>query len=476
MTFFTKKLRLLLFFSLCLFPFFHTNLVWSADGDIDPAPQMRSTGKLTFYFQRIDIRALLQLIAKSAQLNFIISDSVKGNITLNLKDVTWNQALDVVLRSSGLSSRRVGNVIYINTLEEMTSNSQKQLQSELEIANLAPLNSTIIQLKYTNAVDLAKILKSSDSSLLTPRGQIAVDSRTNSIIIRDTRQTISDIRRAILRLDIPARQVLIEARIVNIDCTYEEQIGVKFGLSDTRHLSGTLGGANQLAQGVNVADITPLEQRLNFNVPASRLFNGSAPGSVGLALARLGPVMLDLELSALEGERHAEVIARPRVITSNQQKAVIQTGEEIPYQQATSSGATSVSFKKAVLSLTIIPQITPDNKVILNIKATQDSRGESITVGENTITGSVTIPAINTEEVESNILLNNNETIVVGGVYKQTKINTISRIPFFGTLPIIGYLFRHKGISDEKKELLIFITPKIISSLGPTHLETEIAT
>ncbi len=413
---------------------------------------------LTFYFQRIDIRALLQLIAKDSGLNFVIGDSVKGNVTLNLKNVTWKQALDVVLRSSGLASRQSGNVVFISTLEEMTSNSQKQMQSAQDIENLAPLNSMVIQLKYTNAADLAKILKGSDSTLLTPRGQVVVDSRTNTIIIRDTRTTIADLRRTIRRLDVPAKQVLIEARIVNMDCTYEEEIGVKFGLSDTTNVAGTLNGANQLRQGAYPADITPLSDRLNFDVPATRLFDGARAGSVGLALARLGPVLLDLELSALEGERHAEIIARPRVVTSNQQKATIQTGEEIPYQEATSSGATSVTFKKAVLSLTIVPQITPDNKIVLNIRATEDSRGESITVG------STTVPAINTQEVESNILLNNNETIVVGGVYKQTKTKVIDRIPFFGSLPVVGYLFRHKGETDEKRELLIFITPKIINS------------
>jgi type IV pilus assembly protein PilQ len=443
----------------CLAVFLNLSPSFAANEEMDVTFQPKNN--LTFYFQRIDIRALLQLIAKDSGLNFVISDAVKGNITLNLKNVSWRQALDVVLKSSGLASRQSGNVVFISTLEEMTSNSQKQLQSEQDMANLAPLSSTIIQLKYTNAADLAKIIKSSDSNLLTPRGQIAVDTRTNSIIIRDTNSTIADLRKSIRRLDIPAKQVLIEARIVNMDCTYEEEIGVRFGVSDTRHLSGTLDGANQLAQGTNVASVTPLEQRLNFNVPAARLFDGAKPGSIGLALARLGPVLLDLELSALEGERHAEIIARPRVVTSNQQKAVIQTGEEIPYQEATSSGATSVTFKKAVLSLTIIPQITPDNKVVLNIKATEDSRGESVTVG-----GTTTIPAINTEEVESNILLNNNETIVVGGVYKQTKTKTIDRIPFFGSLPVVGYLFRHKGERNEKKELLIFITPKIINPTG----------
>ena len=415
--------------------------------------------KLSFYFQNIDIRALLQLIAKNSGLNFIIGDSVKGNMTLSLKDVTWQQALDIVLKTHALASRRVGNVIFISTIDDITSNEAKQFQSEQALSNIAPLKSTLLHLKYTIASDLAKLLKGDSGTLLTSRGEVAVDSRTNSLIIRDTEANLTEVTREIKKLDIPARQVSIEARIVNIDTTYEEELGVKFGMSDTRHLSGKLAGANQLTQGTAVSDITPLTDRLNFNNSAAAIFDGATPGTIGLALARIGPIMLDLELAALEGERHAQIISKPRVVTANQQKATIQTGEEIPYQEATSSGATSVVFKKAVLSLEITPQITPDNKIILKLKATQDSRGDSITVGTGT-----TIPAINTQEVESNILLKNNETVAIGGVYKVDRRNTIDRVPFFGSLPIVGYLFTHTSEHNEKHELIIFITPKIINS------------
>lgn len=426
--------------------------------------------KLSFQFQKIDIRVLLQLIAKNSGRNFIIGDAVKGNVTLSLEGVTWRQALDIVLKTHALASRQVGNVIFISTIEEITSNETKQLQSDETLANLAPLQSKLIRLNYTNAVDMAKLLKGQQGSLLTPRGEVAVDSRTNSLIIRDTAKTVNNLIREIKQLDIPARQVLIEARIVNIDTQYESELGVKFGVSDTRHLSGTLNGANQLTQGVDVSNITPLADRLNFNVPANQLFDGSTPGSIGLALARIGHVMLDLELSALEGERHAQIISRPRVVTSNQEKAVIQTGEEIPYQESTSSGATSVVFKKAVLSLEIVPQITPNNKIVLKLKATQDTRGQNIAVGQSNGTP-ITIPAINTQEVESNILLHNNETIVIGGVYRVVKQNTLDRIPFFGSLPVVGALFSHKGEHDEKHELLIFITPKIITA-SPHHADS----
>jgi type IV pilus assembly protein PilQ len=425
----------------------------------------QNNSRLSFYFQNIKLRALLQLIAKSSGLNFIISDTVTGDVTLDLKNVTWQQALETILKTYGLMSRQVGNVIYISTLEQITTTEARELQAEEQLAGLTPLSSKIVRLKYTNATDLANLLKGPQSSLLTARGQVAVDSRTNSIIIRDTAKSIYDVTKAIQAIDIPAKQVLIEARIVNIDTTYEEQIGVRFGMSDTRHLSGTLSGANQLAGGTNVANVTPYLQRLNFNVPANNLtVDGAAPGSVALALARLGSVLLDLELSALEGEKHAKLIAQPRIITSNQQKAHIQTGEEIPYQESTSSGATSVSFKNAVLSLEITPQITPDNKIILNIKATEDSRGESIEISSQSSTGGATIPAINTQEVQSNILLNDNETIAIGGVYKIDKENSVDRIPFFGSLPLVGNLFSHHGVLNKKSELLVFITPKIIKS------------
>lgn len=466
--FLKRPRRLLILLMLCASPLMISNTVYSAEADptdeISTAVIQSKSKNLSFYFQNIEVKSLLQLIAKSSGLNFIISDTVKGNVTLNLKDVTWQQALAVILKTQGLTSRQVGNVMYVSTIDEITTNETKLLQSADAMANILPLQTALVALKYATAKDIAEVLKGGGSNLLSTRGQVAVDSRTNSLIIRDTKENLRAIIPEIRKLDVPAKQVLIEARIVNIDIHYEEQLGVRFGTSNTRSLSGNLNGANQLAQGVNVNDITPLSDRLNFNVPATALFNGNNPGSIGLALAHLGEVYLDLELSALEGERHAKVIARPRVVTSNQQKAMIQTGEEIPYQESSSSGATSVAFKKAVLSLEIIPQITPDNKIVLSMKATQDSRGTNTAIGATAAGTPITIPAINTQEVQSNVLLNDNETIVIGGVYKEVKVNTWDRIPFFGTLPVVGNLFSHKGISNEKHELLIFITPKIITA------------
>lgn len=429
---------------------------------------------LSFYFQNIEIKTLLQLIAKNSGINFVISDAVKGTVTLNLKNVTWQRALDVVMKSHGLAARRTGNVMYISTVEEITSNETKQLQSKLAIANLMPLTSQIIRLQYANAADVANLIKGSQGSLLTGRGELAVDPKTNSLIILDAKDNLDKLSRMIRTLDIPARQVLIEARIVNIDSSYEEQLGARFGVSNSRHLSGTFGGASQINQGISPADLLDPTQRLNFNLPANKLgTDGSQPASIALALAHLGPALLDLELSALEGENHAKIISRPRVITSNQTKATIQTGEEIPYQEATSSGATSVTFKKAVLSLEITPQITPNNKIILKLKVTQDTRGQNIQTGNSATTGSTTIPAINTEEVESNVLLNNAETIVLGGVYKQTKENNVDRIPFLGEIPILGFFFSNKTVHDERHELLIFITPKIIRPLSANNYKGD---
>jgi type IV pilus assembly protein PilQ len=463
-----------------------TTVALSDDAILSPLRTQVEDGKLSFYFQNIEIRSLLQILAKSSGLNFVISDAVKGSVTLNLKNVTWRQALTIILKSHGLSYRQDGNVIYISTIDDLTNNENKQLQADEQLSNLVPVSSAIFQLKYTNAADMSALLKGQQGTLLTARGQVAVDTRTNSLIVHDTPKSLAEVRRAIERLDVPAKQVLIEARIVTIDTTYEKQLGVRFGLTRPAHLSGTLNGANQMVGGTNpsqvvaaggtIPDPTP---RLNFNNAATTFASGAHPGSVGLALGRLGNFLLDLELSALEENGHVNVIAKPRVITSNQQKAIIQTGQEIPYQEASSSGATSISFKKAVLSLEIVPQITPDNKIVLSIKATEDSPGAQIALTAQTATTPATLgpPAINTQEVESNVTLNDNETIVLGCIYKISQSSTVDRVPFFGSLPLVGALFRNKSISDEKNELLIFITPKIIKSNHsyPTKSEAQYA-
>ncbi|MDR3491234.1 MAG: type IV pilus secretin PilQ [Gammaproteobacteria bacterium] len=443
-----------------------------------PASVSSNNGRLSFYFQDIEIKTLLQLIAKSSGLNFVIGETVKGNTTLNLKNVSWEEALNIVMQSNGLAARRVDNVMLISTVEDLTTNESKKLQSEETLSNLSPLTQTILQLKYTNATDMAALLKGTQSNLLSSRGQVGIDTHTNSLLIRDIKKNVADVTKAIRKLDVPARQVLIEARIVNLDVDFERELGARFGITNPQHLTGTFTGANSLAQGTTMPNVaTPAgiidpTQRLNFNNAASTIF-GTNPGSLGIAVAKVAGVYLDMELSALEGEDHLEVISSPRVMTSNQQKAVIQTGEEIPYQESTSSGATSVSFKNAVLSLEITPQITPDNKIILNVKATQDTRGANTVISGGGGTTSTSIPSINTQAVQSNVILNNNETIVLGGVYKQTKQKTTEKIPYLSSIPVLGYLFKHTSDHDIKTELLVFITPKIICPLTGAPLKDQ---
>lgn len=428
--------------------------------------------RISFYFQDVEVRTLLDLIAKTSGVNFIISDAVKGKTTLNLKNVTWQQALDIILQSRGLASKRIGNAMYISTAEDIALNQTKKLQADQELSNLSPLDSKLIMLKYTDATLVAKFLKGESGNILTPRGQVAVDVRMNSVIVRDVKSNLREIVHYIRRLDVPSKQVSIEARIVEIDSDYESQIGVRLGISNTRSFSGSLFGANQLAQGINVANVQgndPTSEggalvneapRLNFNIPAAQLSTGANPATIGLALARLGPILLDLELSALEEEGHTQIVSKPRIVTANQQKASIQTGTEIPYAESTSSGATSISFKNAVLGLEITPQITPDNRILLKLKANQDSPGTQLNITATTLGP----PTINTQSVESYVMLNDNETVVIGGVFKLTKTNTYDRVPFFADLPIVGGLFKHRGIHNQTNELLIFITPKIIKS------------
>lgn len=436
--------------------------------DLSTAPPLvvaDASNDLSFNFQSINTRALVQLIAKNSGLNVVISDAVKGDMSLYLQHVTWQQALEIVLKANGLAKRQYGNILLIGPIQDIATNEAKQLQAELQLADLAPLSSMIVHLKYANAADLALVIKGAQSSLLSTRGQIGVDARTNSIWLRDSKTHLNQVVAFIRKLDIPARQVLIEVRIVSVDTEYSKELGVRFGWSVPNNQSGTLAGANEMANGTSVSEV-PIPERLNFNVPAANIF-GQPAGSIGLALMRVGNNFLDLELSALEGERRAEVISNPRVITSNQQKASIQTGEEIPYQEATSSGATSIVFKKAVLSLEITPQITPDNHIILDLGVTQNKRGT------NTQTGTTQVPSIDTQEVHSHVFLNNSETVVVGGVYKINKLNHVERIPLLGTLPYVGNLFTHKSISNVRNELLVFITPKIIEQNRCAHTMTK---
>lgn len=417
------------------------------------------TGKrISLNFQDIPIRSVLQLLAEFTGINMVVSDSVNGNITLRLNNIPWDQALDIILTTRSLGKRRTGNVMLIAPNQEILAREEAALKSQEEVKKLAPVRSDLLQINYAKAAEIASLLKDKNSNFLSERGKISVDTRTNTIWIQDTGAKIEEIRSLIAKLDIPVKQVLIESRIVLVTKDFEQDLGIRFGVSRPTHLSGTLEGASEMANGIDPASV-PVGQRLNLDLTAPNV----SAATVGIALAKLGNnVLLDLELSALEVEGKGEVVSSPRLITSNQQPAVIESGDEIPYQEATSSGATAVAFKKAVLSLKVTPQITPDNKIMMDLQINQDSRGEVVN----------RVPSIQTRSIQTNVLVDNGQTLVLGGIYKQEKKDTINRIPLLGELPALGYLFRNRQILSKNEELLIFITPKIITNtLSITTIE-----
>ena len=413
--------------------------------------------RLSLNFQSIEVRAVLQLIADFTDLNLITSDTVTGNVTLRLKNVPWDQALDIILRSKGLAMVKDGNVISVAPAEEVAARAKLDQTIEAQ----APLISDSIQVNYAKAADFTKLLKTKDNSLLSERGSVSVDDRTNKLLIRDTARNVAAITELVQELDIPVRQVLIEARIVLATNDFSKELGVRFGVSNTH--SRTSGGTTTTA-GVS-GDSIAAEQARQGNLPAlsTNRYNVNLPletlagagGSIGLALARLPfGTLLDLELSAAQSEGTSETISSPRVITADQSKAYIETGTEIPYLEASSSGAATVAFKKAVLALNVTPQITPDDRIIMDLIVTKDSPDFS-----NVVAG---VPPIKRQAVETNVLVDNGETIVLGGVYEQTKETKVNRVPFFSDIPLIGVLFRSKFEKNNKSELLIFVTPKLI--------------
>ena len=403
-------------------------------------------------FQDVPVRQVLQIIAQVNGFNLVTTDTVTGNVTINLKDVPWDQALDMILKIKGLDKRREANILLIAPAEELAARETQQLQSQKQVADLSPLRSHNIQINYAKASELAPILKSSDSSILSERGSVTVDERTNTLIIRDTDVSINNAIETIRLLDIPVRQVLIESRMVTVRDGVDEQIGVRWGFTDQQDsdgISGSIEGAETVAGG----QIPALADRLNVNLPVS-----NPAGRIGISVARLiDGTILDLELSALEAENKGEIIASPRITVANQREAYIEQGTEIPYVQATSSGATSVEFKKAVLSMKVVPHITPDNRVILDLVVTQDTRGETV----STPTGPAV--AIDTQEISTQVLVENGETIVLGGIFQQTITDAESQVPLLGDLPVVGRLFKNSQQVNDKRELLIFVTPKILN-------------
>lgn len=398
---------------------------------------------LSFDFQKISVRDLIGVLAKYSDHNVIISDKVQNQeISLHLQHVTWQEALSTILDSQGLGQRQVGDSIVIAPLSDIAQQQQQQI---------VPLDSKIVPLKYAKAQDLAAMLKDKNNNLLSARGNVGVDTRTNSLWLEDTPEQIVQVKKLIDQLDTSVQQVSIEARVVTVDSNYEKDLGVRFGVSGGHHLSGTLEGANDLAARTNPANI-PLKDRLNFDFPSTATAGGT--GSLGLALLKLSDgYMLDLELSALQAEGVGEIIAKPSLVTANQQAASIQTGEEIPYQEKTSSGATNVAFKKAVLSLEVTPQITPDQHILLNLHISQDKPSSKLING---------VPAIDTREITTQVLLNNHQTIVLGGIYEETEAHQVERVPFLSDIPMLGALFQHQHMQKEKRELLIFVRPSVV--------------
>lgn len=408
---------------------------------------------LSLNFQNISVRTVLQIIADYNNFNLVTSDTVEGNITLRLDDVPWDQALDLILQTKGLDKRIEGNILMVAPSEELAIRESNDLKNKQEVKELAPLYSEYLQINYAKAVDIAELLKGTDSSLLSTRGSVAVDERTNTLLVKDTAEILESIHRLIEVLDIPIKQVLIEARMVTVKDDVSEDLGIRWGITDqqgTKGSSGSLEGAQSIAGGL----VPSIDDRLNVNLPAAI----SNPTSIAFHVAKLADgTVLDLELSALEQENKGEIIASPRITTSNQKAAYIEQGVEIPYVESASSGATSVTFKKAVLSLRVTPQITPDNRVILDLEITQDSQGKTV----QTPTGEAV--SIDTQRIGTQVLVDNGETIVLGGIYQQNLISRVSKVPVLGDIPLVGFLFRNTSDKNERQELLIFVTPKIIS-------------
>ncbi|NOZ37479.1 MAG: type IV pilus secretin PilQ [Gammaproteobacteria bacterium] len=411
--------------------------------------------RLSLNFQNIEVRAVLQLLADFTGINMVTSDTVAGNLTLRLKNVPWDQALDIVLKTKGLAKRQTGNVMLVAPAEEIAAREKLELEASKQIVELAPLESQTIQINYAKAAKLAELFKKKDTALLSSRGSVIVDTRTNKLLVQDTAEHIDAIIAMVEELDIPVRQVLIESRIVLASTNFKLELGVRFGVTRNytgsdgkqRVMSGSAEATRQLING----DTLMLNDQWNVDLPAT----SRSAGSIGLAMARLPfGTLINLELSAAQLEGSSETVSSPRVITSNQQEAIITAGQEIPYRQASSSGAATVAFKKAVLELKVTPQITPDSRIIMTL----DVRKDQPDFG-NLVDG---VPPINTQSVQTEVLVNNGETVVLGGIYEQTKSKTINRIPFFGDLPIVGALFRNSVDVNDKKELLIFITPKIL--------------
>jgi type IV pilus assembly protein PilQ len=419
--------------------------------------------RLSLNFQNVDVRSLLQVIADFTNLNIITSDSVQGSITLRLKDVPWDQALDIILQSKGLDMRKNGNVIIVAPRDELATKEKLELEARNQIADLEPLRTENFVVNYQKADDVRKLLVDEKQRLLSKRGSVVVDPRTNQLFVQDTAARLEEVRRLLARIDIPVPQVLIEARIVEADDKFSQNLGVRFGfarITNGEWVNAGAGSAFSTGTGTGAGGLNTISignrtvTNPNFvNLPAGSI-GGFQPGTFGLTLFNSSVTRLvNLEISALEADGRGKVVSSPRVITADKVKAIIEQGTEIPYQQATSSGATSISFRKAVLKLEVTPQITPEGAIFLDVKVNKDSRGQDTASG----------PAIDTKNVQTQVLVENGGTVVLGGIYEQIERNTVTKVPLLGDIPVLGYLFKNRQRVNDRTELMIFITPRVVS-------------
>jgi type IV pilus assembly protein PilQ len=425
--------------------------------------------RLTLNFQDIETRAVLQLLADTSGQNMVIADTVGGNVTLRLQNVPWDQALDVVMRNKGLDMRKEGNVMLIGPAAEIAAREKQLLAARKEVQELAPLRSEFLQVNYAKAADLAALIKSgNNNSLLSPRGSVAIDERTNTLLLQDTSDRLADIRRLVATLDIPVRQVRIEARIVIVSDDFSRELGVRFGVNATTTDVGGSDGQGFLSnRGLDAPDTAVLFP--GANDPRGGLEIGEAAERYMVNLPVANPAgalaltfldsdfIVDLELSAAQAEGRGEIVSQPTLVTANQREASIEQGVEIPYQESSSSGATTTSFKKAVLSLKVTPQITPDNRVILDLVVAKDSVGQVVP----SATGGF-VPSNETREIATQVLVNDGQTVVLGGILETERRDAESKVPFLGDIPGVGHLFKSTTKTDNKDELLIFVTPRIL--------------
>ena len=448
-----------------------------ADEEKRKAERFAYTGeKLSLNFQDIDVRSVLQLIADFTDLNLVASDTVQGNITLRLQNVPWDQALDLVLKTKGLDKRQVGNVLLVAPADEIAARERQELESQRQIAELAPLRREVVQVSYAKAADIAQLFQSvtNKDGATEDRGSIAVDDRTNNIIAYQTQDRLDELRRIVAQLDIPVRQVMIEARIVEANVDYDKSLGVRWGGNlwagdkwNAWGKNGQLGVADDPdASGKPGEDgYIPSRQVGRFpgipevplNTPFVDLGAVGATSGIGLGFITNNAI-LDLQLSAMEKTGNGEVVSQPKVVTADKETAKILKGAEVPYQEASSSGATSTSFKEAALSLEVTPQITPDGRIIMEVKVNKDEPDFS----QAASTGGV--PAIRKNEVNAKVLVADGETIVIGGVFSNTQSKSVDKVPFLGDLPFVGRVFRRDLVQDRKSELLVFITPRIMNN------------